>query len=80
MNSAAAAACVLALGAGVQCCLDTEVLQWLSASLTLPLLIDSHRPSFVLCLVPGVAEYIPVIMTCFIDFLFLTTSFKILKW
>lgn len=40
---------------------------------------DSHRPGFVLCPVPAVAGCIPII-TCFIEFLFLTTSFKILKW
>lgn len=41
---------------------------------------DSHRPGFVLCLVPAVAGCIPVSMTCLTEFLFLTASFKILKW
>lgn len=40
MSSVAAVECALALGAVVQYCLDTEVLQWLFASLTLPLLIE----------------------------------------
>lgn len=41
---------------------------------------DSHRLGFVPCLLPGVAGYIPVSITCFIELLFLSTSFKILKW
>lgn len=63
----AAVECALALGAGVQCCLDT----WnVTVALCFPhsALVnrDSHRPGFVLCLVPGVAGYIPVSMTRFI--------------
>lgn len=81
MSSVAAAECALALGAVVQCCLDTEMLQWLLCFPHSALVSrDSHRPGFVLCQVPGVAGYIPVTMTCFIQFLFLTASFKILKW
>lgn len=79
MNEAAAGEYALPLGTVVQCCLDTEMLQWLFVFLTLPLLIGTQA-SFVLCLVPGVAGCISISMTCFVEFLFLTTSFKILKW
>lgn len=42
--------CALPLGTVVPRCLDTKMLQWPIAPLPLPLLIDSHRPGFVLCL------------------------------
>lgn len=42
MNEAAAGEYALPLGTVVQCCLDTEMLQWLFVFLTLPLLIERH--------------------------------------
>lgn len=77
MSSVAAAACALALGAVVQCCLDTEVLFPVALCFPHSALVNrnSHRPGFVRGLVPGVAGYIPVSMTCFSEFSFLTTSF-----
>lgn len=81
MNSAAAVDGVCsAPGTVVQRCLDTKLLQWLFASLTLPLLIEIHTGQASCSVVPGVAGYIPVSMACLTEFSFLTTSFKILKW